>query len=157
RIDRISRKGLDEGSDLLKTILRAGIHIVTLSNGRGYGPEAVKGLMKGGLELEMHLEAAHEYSQSLSGPSRAAWEAKRHDLREKLAEGKKVLLSAKMPPWLEAVGEGEKRKAVLVPAKAATVQRIFDMVISGVGVARVVRTLVADGTPPLRRPWCRVT
>jgi DNA invertase Pin-like site-specific DNA recombinase len=157
RIDRITRKGLDEGSDLLKTILRAGISIVTLGNGKVYGPESVKGLMKGWLELEMHLEAAHEYSLALSGRIRAAWEAKRKKLREKLAEGRKVLLTAKMPPWLEAVGKGDERRPVLVPEKAAVVQRIFDMVISGVGVARVVRALVADETPPLRRPWCRVT
>src|SRR5262245_39691290 len=34
RIDRISRKGVDEGADLLKQVLKAGISIVTLSNGR---------------------------------------------------------------------------------------------------------------------------
>jgi DNA invertase Pin-like site-specific DNA recombinase len=156
KVDRITRRGLDEGSDLLKTILRAGVSIVTLSNGKVYGPDAVKGLMKGWLELEMHLEAAHEYSLSLSGRVRAAWEAKRKKLRERLAEGKKVLLSAKMPPWLAAVGKGDERRAVLVPAKAATVQRIFDMAAAGVGLTRIVRTLKGDGTPPLNGGWSRI-
>src|SRR5262245_42489583 len=42
KIDRISRKGVNEGGDLLKEILRAGVSIVTLSNGRVYGPESIK-------------------------------------------------------------------------------------------------------------------
>jgi DNA invertase Pin-like site-specific DNA recombinase len=152
RVDRITRKGLDEGSDLLKQILRAGVSIVTLANGRVYGPEAVKGLMKGWLELEMHLEAAHEYSAALSGRVRAAWEV----MRKKARNG--TLVSAKMPPWLRAVGTGEERRAVVVPKKAALVQRVFALAVAGRGVTRIVRALTKDGTPPLTgRAWGRTT
>jgi DNA invertase Pin-like site-specific DNA recombinase len=152
RVDRITRKGLDEGSDLLKQILKAGVSIVTLANGRVYGPEAVKGLMKGWLELEMHLEAAHEYSVALSGRVRAAWEV----MRTKARGG--TLVSAKMPPWLRAVGTGAERRAVVVPEKAALVQRIFDLAVAGWGVTRIVRALTRDGTPPLTgRAWGRTT
>jgi DNA invertase Pin-like site-specific DNA recombinase len=154
KVDRITRKGLDEGSDLLKTILRAGISIVTLSNGRVYGPEAVKGLMKGWLELEMYLEHAHEYSKTLSDRVRAAWEYKRKRLREK-----GTLVSAKMPPWLAAAGEGDGRHAVLVPEKAAIVRRVFDMAIAGLGITRITRTLIDEKVPTLTggARWCRVT
>jgi DNA invertase Pin-like site-specific DNA recombinase len=152
RVDRITRKGLDEGSDLLKKILKAGVSIVTLANGRVYGPEAVKGLMKGWLELEMHLEAAHEYSVALSGRVRAAWEV----MRKKARNG--TLVSAKMPPWLQAVGKGDERRAVVVPEKAALVQRVFDLAVSGWGVTRIVRALTKDKTPSLTgRPWGRTT
>lgn len=146
RVDRITRKGLDEGSDLLKAILKAGITIVTLGNGRVYGPGAVKGLMKGWLELQMYLEAAHEYSEALSKRVSAAWEVMHKKAREK-----GILVSAKMPPWLRAVGEGDERRAVPIPEKVAVVQRVFDLLIAGKGVTRIVRTLTKDGTPPLTR------
>jgi DNA invertase Pin-like site-specific DNA recombinase len=152
RVDRITRKGLDEGSDLLKKILKAGVSIVTLANGRVYGPEAVKGLMKGWLELEMQLEAAHEYSVALSGRVRAAWEV----MRKKARNG--TLVSARMPPWLRAVGTGGERRAVVIPEKAAVVQRVFDLAVAGWGVTRIVRALTKDGTPPLTgRGWSRVS
>src|SRR5262249_10931772 len=154
KVDRITRKGLDEGSDLLKAILKAGITIVTLGNGRVYPPSSVKGLMKGWLELQMYLEAAHEYSQTLSNRVRVAWEGMRQKAREK-----KVLVTAKIPPWLRAVGEGEARRAVPIPERVATVQRIFDLAIAGRGLTRIIGALAADGTPPLTRgeAWCRAT
>src|SRR5205814_5631215 len=66
RVDRITRQGVDEGMDVIKAILRKGVNIVTLANGRVYGPDSVKGLMKGLLELQMYLEQAQQYSQALS-------------------------------------------------------------------------------------------
>jgi DNA invertase Pin-like site-specific DNA recombinase len=153
RIDRISRKGVDEGYDLCKKILKAGVSIVSLARGRVYGPDAVKGLMKGAMELQIELEQAQQYSEALSARVGAAWQLK----REKARKG--TLATAAMPPWLEPAGEGDGRRAVIVPEKVATVRRIFDMVIAGHGVSRVVRTLVEDGTPPIarRQAWCRTT
>jgi DNA invertase Pin-like site-specific DNA recombinase len=152
RVDRITRKGLDEGSGLLKKILKAGVSIVTLANGRVYGPEAVTGLMKGWLELEMQLEAAHEYSTALSRRVRAAWEV----MRAKARQG--TLVSEKMPPWLEAVGVGDRRKAAVIPEKAALVQCIFGMVIAGHGCTRVRNTLIREKVRPLwGRDWSRTS
>src|SRR5262249_35700985 len=64
-----------------------------------------------------------------------------------------------MPPWLAAVGSGASRRAVIIPEKVAVVQRIYDMAVAGRGVSRILRTLLADGTPPLTRQavWCRAT
>jgi DNA invertase Pin-like site-specific DNA recombinase len=146
RIDRISRKGVDEGYDLCKKILKAGVFIVTLGNGRVYGPDAVKGLMKGALELQMYLEQAHEYSKALSARVCAAWEHKRKQARK---HG--TLATARMPPWLAAVGEREHRRAVVIPEKVAIVQRIFEMAAQGQGTRRILRTLLAEGVPPLTR------
>ena len=45
--DRISRQGIDEGYDLIKSILKSGIRIVTLSPEREFDREATRGLTKG--------------------------------------------------------------------------------------------------------------
>src|SRR5262245_53625587 len=58
-VDRISRQGIDEGYDLCKSILKSGVNIVTLQPEREYGPDAVRGLAKGALELLIILERAH--------------------------------------------------------------------------------------------------
>jgi DNA invertase Pin-like site-specific DNA recombinase len=154
RVDRITRQGVDVGLDLIKEILRKGVSIVTLANGRVYGPEAVKGLMKGLLELQMYLEQAQQYSEALSARVGAAWELKRHKARNG-----KVLATAKMPPWLAPAGDKDDRRPVVVPEKAALVRRVYDLAVSGQGVARIVRTLTEDGTPPLTRgqAWSRTT
>jgi DNA invertase Pin-like site-specific DNA recombinase len=154
RVDRITRQGVDEGMDIIKAILKAGVSIVTLANGRVYGPKSHKKLRDGLLELQFYLEQAQDYSEALSARVSAAWEGMRKKARER-----GTLASAKMPPWLEAAGEGDARRAVLVPEKAATVRRIFDLLIAGHGVTRIVRTLIRDGTPPLtrRQAWSRTT
>src|SRR5262249_52227692 len=61
-VDRISRQGIDEGYDLCKRILKAGIRLVTLTPEREYGAEAVKKLTAGALELQLILEQAAEES-----------------------------------------------------------------------------------------------
>jgi DNA invertase Pin-like site-specific DNA recombinase len=144
RIDRISRQGVDEGYDLCKQILKAGVNIVTLGNGRVYGPEAVKGLMKGALELQVYLEQAQQYSDNLSARARSAHEGK----RKKARDGKGTL-SAKPPGWLRIGADG---KPELIPERAAVVRRIFDLCRAGHGVAGIVKRLTADKVPDgLRR------
>jgi DNA invertase Pin-like site-specific DNA recombinase len=142
RLDRISRQGVKLGMRLLEQILEAGVKIVTLCNGRVFGPEAVEGLMKGRLELELLLEQAQQYSEALSKRVLSAWEKRRQNARK----GEKHL--TKNPPgWLSYV-DG---KFVAIPERVATVQRIFDLAIAGQGVASIVKTLTDEGVPPLGR------
>ena len=149
RVDRISRQGVDEGMDLVKKILRAGVSIVTLANGRVYGPEAIKGLMKGLLELQMYLEQAEQYSSALSARVGSAWQGKREKAR---ANG--TLATTAMPCWLAANGQGDARRPVVVPEKVSVVRRIFDMAIAGQGLTRMLHNLLADGTPPITKRNC---
>src|SRR5262245_10132434 len=46
-IDRISRQGIDEGYDLIKSLLKAGIVLVTLSPEREFDIAATKSLTRG--------------------------------------------------------------------------------------------------------------
>src|SRR5437763_468887 len=46
-LDRISRQGIDEGYDLIKKLLKAGIILVTLTPEREFDVSATRGLSKG--------------------------------------------------------------------------------------------------------------
>src|SRR6516165_7824335 len=50
--DRITRQGIDEGYDLVKSTLKAGVRIVTLSPEREFGVEATRSLTRGALEIQ---------------------------------------------------------------------------------------------------------
>jgi DNA invertase Pin-like site-specific DNA recombinase len=153
RVDRITRQGVDEGLEIIKSILKAGVSIVTLANGRVYGPASHKKLKDGLLELQMYLEQAQEYSEALSARIAAAWEVMRGKAR------KGILVSARMPPWCVAVGEKDERRAVGIPDKVALVQRIFDMAISGMGITKIARQLNKEKIPPIHggKEWARIS
>src|SRR5262245_16609817 len=49
--DRITRQGIDEGYDLIKSILKQDVRIATLSPEREFDRDAVRSLSKGALEI----------------------------------------------------------------------------------------------------------
>jgi DNA invertase Pin-like site-specific DNA recombinase len=158
-LDRLSRQGIDEGYDLCKRILKAGVHIVTLSPERDFGPEAVKGLTKGALELQLILERAAEESERKAERLRAAWLEKKRRARdglsqkatERMGDGCRVLTSL-VPAWVRREGG----KLVLIPDKAKAVRLVFRLAAQGYGGQRLAKKLVADGVPPLGDgPWNR--
>jgi DNA invertase Pin-like site-specific DNA recombinase len=163
KIDRITRQGTDEGIDLLKKILKKNISIVTLANGRIYGPDSFKKMEGGWVELMLYAQAAEEYSRSLSGRLKAAWEEK----RERAA--RRVLVTATMPPWLRAVGKvkSEDRHAEIIPEKAEIVRDLFRQAIEGVAPGRInggmgmdllLKNLKKNDTPSLTgKGWSRAT
>jgi DNA invertase Pin-like site-specific DNA recombinase len=153
KIDRISRKGVDEGYELCKKILKAGVSIVSLSGGNTYQPADVKDAAKMTLLL-WELEMAYRYSKNLSDRVSVAKAIARRKAREK-----GTLMSAVMPPWLAPAGKGDERRAVVVPEKVALVHRLADLVLAGHGARRIVHMLTNDGTPPLTRAgtWSKTT
>jgi DNA invertase Pin-like site-specific DNA recombinase len=146
-VDRISRQGIDEGYDLCKAILKAGVHIVTLSPERDFGPEAVKSLSKGALELQLILERAAEESERKSERIGAAWAEK------KRAAKKGAILTDRLPGWVERKGD----KLQPIPAAVAIVRRIFQMAADGYGVPSIIKKLTAEGVPSIGRTarWTR--
>ncbi|HJT77714.1 MAG TPA: recombinase family protein, partial [Gemmataceae bacterium] len=156
-LDRISRQGIDEGYDLCKRILKAGVHIVTLSPERDFGPEAVKGLTKGALELQLILERAAEESETKSKRVSAAWTEKKRRARageaqhptERMGSGCQVL-TRRLPLWVERVGG----RLVKVPARATAVKHIFALAAAGLGHGAIVKRLEAESVPPFgKKRW----
>lgn len=146
-VDRISRQGIDEGYDIVKSILKAGVHIVTLSPEREFGPEAVKSLTKGALELQLILERAADESERKSQRVGAAWGQKKKRAREG------VVMSSRLPAWVKREGD----RLVLIPDAVAALHRIFELSAAGYGVISITGKLNADGVPPIGRSgrWTR--
>lgn len=138
--DRISRQGIDEGYDLIKSILKSGIRIVTLSPEREFDREATRGLTKGALEIQLILERAAEESEMKSKRVGDAWAEKRREAAERI-------VTRRLPGWVR-YADG---KLVLDPAKAATVRRVFGMAREGMGVHAIAQTLNGERVPVLGR------
>jgi DNA invertase Pin-like site-specific DNA recombinase len=135
-LDRISRQGIDEGYEVVKRILKAGIILVTLSPEREFDVSATKSLSKGALEIQLILERAAEESERKSERIKAAWVGKRIKAR---ANG--AIIAGSLPAWIEK----HNGKLRLIPEKAAAVRRIFQLAAAGYGRSRIVQTLDAEG------------
>jgi DNA invertase Pin-like site-specific DNA recombinase len=148
-IDRISRQGIDEGADLIKKILKAGIILVTLTPEREFDVSATKGLTKGWLEILIILERAAEESEMKAERSRCNWEGK----REKFKNGELKVVAGRLPAWVQVV-DGELEP---IMDKAAIVKQLFEWAIAGYGTMRIVAKLQAAEIPTLsgRDHWSR--
>lgn len=146
-IDRISRQGIDEGYDLVKKILKAGIILVTLSPEREFDVSATKSLSKGALEIQLILERAAEESEMKSKRVGAGWEGR----RKKAREGKEVLVAGVLPAWIERTGN----KMHLIPERAEVVRKIIHLAAEGYGRSKIVQYLKAEKIPPFtdREDW----
>lgn len=139
-VDRISRQGIDVGYDLLKKILKAGVHIITLSPERNFGPDAITGLGKGAFELQMILERAAEESEIKSQRCGAAWRRKKEGARTGL------IVTERLPFWVKLGPDG---KLELIPEKAKVVKRIFKLAANGYGTPRIIKKLNEDKVPTI--------
>jgi DNA invertase Pin-like site-specific DNA recombinase len=154
-VDRISRQGIDEGYDLCKRILKSGVRIVTLYPERDFGPEAVKGLMKGALGLQILLELAAEESRKKAERLSAAWgEKKRLALAGELQPSTKHVpvsgkaMTGKVPGWIVVK---EDRTFGLDAKKAKTVRRIFELCLAGRGSQAIANLLNREKVPHVSR------
>ncbi len=148
-VDRISRQGIDEGYDLIKRLLKAGIRLVTLSPEREFGLEAVKSLTRGALELQLILARAAEESERKSERCGEAWGEKKRAAREN-----GVKMTSNCPRWLE-LRDGEFRK---IPERVKVVKRIFELAANGYGLVSIAKKLTAEGIPSFggrRATWTR--
>src|SRR5262249_10237491 len=141
-LDRISRQGIDEGADLIKRILKSGILLVTLSPEREFDESATRSLSKGWLEILIILERAAEESERKSERVAAARQQGRKRLRETGA-----VVTNRLPAWITE----KDGKPALIPERAASVCRPFELAASGYGIPSIVAKLDSDHVPPIGR------
>ena len=145
--DRISRDDVDTALELFLKITRLGITLVTLQDEKVYSKTSLKkDPITSLLGSIMYMLRAHEESKTKSTRVGDAW----HDKRRKAAGGKKM--TAMAPSWLTL---GEDRMTWTVdPAKAAVVERIFELALTGYGSPTIARKLNAEGVPTMVRAKC---
>jgi DNA invertase Pin-like site-specific DNA recombinase len=158
-VDRITRQGIDEGGDLIKKILKAGIIIVTLSPEREFDVSATKSLARGWIEILLILERAAEESERKSERVGEAWREKQRRVlagefqkaTEAMGEGC-PFLTRRLPGWIE-VRDG---KLCLIHGHAVTMKLVFRLAAAGYGQQKIVRKLLADKVPSfLAKGWNR--
>ncbi|MDT6939824.1 recombinase family protein [Brucella pseudogrignonensis] len=140
-LDRISREVATDAAMRLFDLIRAGITVVTLSDGQVYSHD---GLRDNWMPLAfsiMIMARAHEESLMKSKRVTAAWERKKE-----LARAEKKPLTPRCPEWLE-LRDG---KFHVRPERVAIVHRIFQDTIDGYGRREIVRRLNAEKVPTWR-------
>lgn len=152
-LDRLSRNEPLEGLDLLKTIIKAGVEIVTLHDGRRYTRENLSRDVVFLINALLILARGYEESDTKSKRIAASWQNK----RRLVAQGQ--IVSSWIHPWLRVVGakklgnriDFSAAKVVVVEERARVVRQIFKWAKSGWGYLRIARELRSNRVPPWGR------
>lgn len=157
-LDRLSRNEPLEGLDLLKTIIKAGIEIVTLHDRRRYTRENLSRDVVFLINALLILARGYEESDTKSKRLAASWQNKRR------AAASRRVFSSWVHPWLRVVGvrkvgtrsDYSEAKIVVVEDRANIVRQIFQWAIDGWGYNRIARELSARRVKPWGRAgWSR--
>lgn len=135
RLDRLTRQDMDEAIDLIRGIVRSGVVVVTLHNGRIYDRAALNDMIAW-LIMVTELYLAAEQSREKSARGGAAWSQKRAQASEKP-------LTARGPAWLRLVNGNWE----VIPERADVIRRIFREYLDGAGPDTIARRLNRDGVP----------
>lgn len=137
-LDRLTREEIQPAMLLVLSLLQKGIRVVQLKP-----VEAVydaKSDMTAIVLMLVELSRGHSESKVKSERLTASW-----DQRKKLAREGKLVITKRIPAWLEKRGN----EVVEVPERVKVVKRIFDLAIGGYGLSLIVRQLEAEKVPPL--------
>lgn len=146
-LDRLSRDQVSEALELFLRIIRKGISIVTLADGRRYDREALNDFSQLVVSLAV-MARAHEESLVKSLRITAAYDRRRELIRAKTCPPKTLAT------WLEWKND----RVQLIPSRAKIVRRIFQMAREGHGCAGIARIFNREGIPGFRRPmWLQGT
>lgn len=140
-LDRISREAVMDAVSRLLDLIRAGIIVVTLSDGQEYSEDRLRTDWTPLIFSLIVMARAHEESRIKSDRVSEAWRQKKEAARK---EGKP--LTPRCPEWLE-VRDGA---FVERPERVALVRRIFRETIDGFGRREIMRRLNLAGIPPFR-------
>ncbi|MDF3152056.1 recombinase family protein [Mesorhizobium sp. XAP10] len=137
-IDRLSRQGMFATAAIVQELWKAGIVIVTLSDGKTYHPDCND---MDALTIVLVAMRAKEESATKGKRVKDSY-VKRNARAQKTGE----VVSGNLPGWLYK--DPETGKAKLNEDKAEIVRRIFDMCLNGCGLPMIAKTLNANGIRP---------
>lgn len=143
-LDRISRAQVDIALELLLSIVRRGIKLVTLTDGQVYSSERIKA--DKGISLIVSISIlirAHEESSIKAERIAAKWSIKRAEA----TTGR--IMTAMAPAWLAL--DKDKAGWVVDQVKAKVIQRIFDLALAGNGTPTIARRFNEEGVPTMKR------
>jgi DNA invertase Pin-like site-specific DNA recombinase len=130
-LDRLSRQELDTAETLVKSILRAGVSVLTTNPEKLYTPESVNNIGDI-LDMLITLYRANEESATKSKRLQEAWIGKRAKIKDRK-------LTGRIPAWLTL--SNDRTKFTIDDEKAAIVRQIYRWCADGMGVGTITRRL----------------
>lgn len=137
-LDRLSRDSVDVALKLFLDITSKGIVLVTLMDGQVYSKATIS---ENWTKLIMALAIMARANEESVTKSRRAHDA----ILRRSTSGQ--LPTTRLPTWMKF--SADRRSAILIPARAKVVKRIFDEVISGTGAREIARNLNKEKVPVL--------
>jgi DNA invertase Pin-like site-specific DNA recombinase len=131
-VDRLSRLPPDEATEIIMSIVKGGVDIVTTSPEQRYTAANIRQV---GTWIPLQVSAclASEESRKKSDRLRDAW----GDKRAKLADGHKM--SLKGPGWLRL--SADREDWIILEDKARAVRRAFELAAEGRGIRAIAAAL----------------
>ncbi|WP_420064151.1 recombinase family protein [Pectobacterium colocasium] len=145
--DRFGRDDVDDARNRMVTIIKAGVSIVTLMDGREHN-ESNRGDIAYMITSLLQMHAAHDYSLKLAERVGKAKRAKRIAAKESL-----TVMSKQCPSWLDIVKDKCGKETFIHNAGAKTVQLIYTMREKNSGLPTITAYLNEhiEQYPPLTR------
>jgi DNA invertase Pin-like site-specific DNA recombinase len=136
-LDRLSREELEESFDLLRSIVRSGIEVHTISDGRVF--------RKGEMNAEQMIMSIFSLARSNEESKRKSERCAQAAMQQRVEARTGHTISSRLPGWLKG---SKGRKIEVVPRHAKTVRRIFELAAEGVGSRRIFDTITRENLPP---------
>ena len=138
-LDRLSRTDITYALQMFLGLINAGIVVVTLADDRVYDRNRINDGNFTDLIISLTiLSRANEESRMKSLRVGQAWAAKRAKVSE-------VKMTAMCPSWLKL--SADRKKFELIPEKAKTVKRVFQMAAQGKGCLHIARVFHRENVP----------
>ena len=142
-LDRLSRDAIDEAQYLFLTIIRAGVTIVTLLDGKEFSRQTIKANPTEMLISMLVLMRGHEESATKSRRGKHNWLQKRV---RAATDG--TPMTHLTPAWIKLDRpRKEGGKPVLIPERVAILRRIFKWAAQGLGQHSIAMRLNAESVP----------
>lgn len=143
--DRLSRQEPLDAQDIVRSILKEGINLVTLTNEMKYSWEKVNREPHLLYTMTGAIILAHEESKKKQERVGAAWSQKRKNADSQI-------LTTMCPSWL--VADKENNKFKVIPERVSIVRKIFKMASEGLGQYLISKQLNRDGLlSPRGKHW----
>ncbi len=138
--DRLSREQVIDALELFLGLLRAGIEIVTLIDGRAYSREGVAADATQLIISIVIMSRAYEESATKGKRVGDAWRRKRE-----AARARRQAMTARCPGWIRLVGGPRTGQYEVVEDRGQIIRQIFAETIAGDGRRTIAKRLNAAG------------
>jgi len=143
-LDRLSHEGASTAFVNFTTLLKTGVDVVTLHDGRRYSEASLDADVSDLMVSILQMHRAHDESATKAKRIAAVWANRRT-----AAQTAGTPMQGPIPAWLRFNTTTGKYEPI--PSKAKAVARIFTLAAQGHGEGSIVKTLARERVPAIAR------